>query len=157
MVDFEFPSTRMFEACIGKVENILRLVVGQVTVESELQELRNELIENRRRAHVEEKRILEEIQDDHIKRVVHREMEIFKQDHVIKQLREAVAELQTRLTTTENELVETRNELKQTQNELVQTRYELKQTQNELVQTRNELAELRETVNQFIISKKRRS
>ena len=134
-MDIEFPSTRMFGACIEKVERILRLVVGQgipERVESELQELKNDLIENRRRAQEEEKRILEEIQDDHIKRVVQRELEIFQQDDVITGLREDVTELQTQLAVTQNDLVQTRNNLT--------TRLE---------QTENELAALREIVNQL--------
>ena len=134
-MDIEFPSTRMFEACIEKVERILRLAVGQAMperVESELQELRNDLIENKRRAQEEERRILDEIEDDHIKRVVRHELEIFKQDDVIKQLQNDVTELQTQLVATRNDLVETRNNLT--------TRLE---------QTQNELAELREIVNQL--------
>ena len=107
-MDIEFPSTRMFGACIKKVERILRLVADQARperVESELQELRNDLIENRRRAQEEEKTILEEIQDDHIKRVVQRELEIFQQDDVITGLREDVTKLQTQLSVTQNDLV----------------------------------------------------
>ena len=131
----EFPSTKMFGACIEKVERILSLDVGQATperVESELQELKNDLIENRKKAQEEERRILEEIEDDHIKRVVHRELEIFQQDDMIKQLRKDVSELQTQLVTTQNDLVQTRNDLTA-----------------QLEQTQNELAKLSEIVNQL--------
>ena len=114
MVDFEFPSTRMFEACIGRVENILRLVVGQVRVESELQELKNELIENRGKVREEWK----EFREHNVKTTVEHALEIFKKDAVITNLQKDVTALQTKLTRTENELAE----LKETVNQFISSK-----------------------------------
>ena len=176
MMELEFPVAEMFEASIRRVENIERLNVSQAfnaQLVNELDELRRELIEDQTQARQvmeqfsqrirnleEEKKILEEDEDDHIKRVARHEGDIFRLDKAIKQLRGVVTELQDELAETRNNLT---TQLEQTQNELEETRNnlttQLEQTQNELVETRNnfttqleqtqnELVELREIVNQ---------
>ena len=147
-MELEFPVAEMFEASIWRVENIERLSVGQAfnaQLVNELDGLRRELRQYSQRIRnlEEEKRILEEDADDHIKRVARHEGDIFRLDEEIRQLRGVVKKLQ-------DELVETRNnltaQLEQTQNELVETRNNLT---TQLQQTQNDLAELGEIVNQL--------
>ena len=159
MMEFEFPVAEMFEAIIRRVENIERLNVGQAfnaQLVNALDELRRELIQDQTLAQQmmeqffqrirnleQEKSILEEDADDHIKRVARHEGDIFRLDEEIKQLQGVVKELQ-------DELVETRNnlttQLEHTQNELVETRTNLT---TQLQQAQNDLAELRGIVNQL--------
>ena len=143
-MEFGFPVTEVFEACIRNVDTYIGNVDQPVSpaVQNLLQQVRDALIEGKRRAQ-EREAIAEENEEDHIKSIVRRELEIFKQDDVIKNLRKDVTELQTRLTETQNNLEQTQNNLEQTQNELEELRINFARQQNEL-------ADLRAMVNQML-------
>jgi predicted RNase H-like nuclease (RuvC/YqgF family) len=113
-MEFDFPVTEVFDTCIRRVDTYIGNVDQPVppAVQNLLQQVRDELIEGKRRAQ-EKEAIAEENEDDHIRSIVRRELDIFQQDDVIKNLREDVTELQTRLTETQNNLEQTQNELEE--------------------------------------------
>ena len=160
-MEFQFNVIVMVEKCIRRVVSIQESIADleiPPTVQNELKALMKDLIDSKTTAQ-QEKRIAEENEEDHIKRIARHEKEIFRLDDSIKRLREDVTELQTQQNATQNELVETRTnlttQLQQTQNELVETRTnlttQLQQAQNELEETRNNLTtQLQKTQNELV-------
>ena len=139
-MEFEFPVTETFEACIRRVEHIKQLGVGQpihARLNMELDELKRELIENETESFHEKKSLQEakstqhtlqeENEEDFMKSLGRHDKEIFRLDEKIENLEDVVVELRETM------------ERKLEQN--------VQNFTTQLEHTRNELFELQEIVN----------